>query len=437
MQIIAVIPGLIALYFAFVKSPAKAFLYVYLPALLLLPDYYRWVVSGAPDPTFNEAAIIPIAAAYLLKDRTEWKFSVTDLLVLGFAFCVGYSQYLATGYSDAQNLIFDMVGVVVLPYALAKGLIEPHGLRVEVAKLVVLLLLVVVVTEVYEFRFMSNPFRRFLDPFFPGDQGRGWLTTGRYGFGRASGPYGHAILCGIILGTGFFMQRWLQRGQYWKSPKQARWMTVALIGGSLMTISRGPWVGAALGSIVTAIGNAKNRKKALLIVLALGVIIGIPAYLGFQSYVSVGRAGAQSETQETAAYRAELIDKYMKIAKQKAVWGWGQNTWPRVPGMPSIDNHFLNLAIRHGFIAVGFFCAIILAVAARLCLYCMRSRRDSPGNPLAFTLLAAHLAIAVSIATVFLGLQAQPLFFILCGWSEALARAEEPLTFFRFRRVLT
>jgi O-antigen ligase len=440
MQIIAIIPGLIALYFAFVKSPAKAFLYVYLPALFFLPDYYRWVVAGFPDPTFNEAAILPIAAAYFLKDGVKWKLSLADMLVVGFAFCVGYSQYLATGYNDAQNLIFDMLGVVVLPYVLAKGLIEPHGLRVEFAKRFILILLAVVVVEAYEFRFIVNPFRQLFDPFFPGDMGRGWITTMRYGFGRASGPYGHAILCGIIMAAGFFIQLWLARGQHWSSQKKARWITIALVAGSLMTLSRGPWVGAALGGLVVAVGYAKKRKKALIIVLALGVIIGVPAYLAFQSYVSVGRSGAMSATQETAAYRKELVEKYMEIAKEKAAWGWGQNTWPRVPGMPSIDNNYLNLALRHGFIALGFFCALILLVAARLCIYCVRSPRDEPGNFLGFALLAAQVAIAISIATVFMGLQAQPLFFILCGWADALAAGRvvpAPESLFQFRRVLT
>lgn len=449
MQIIAIIPGLIAIYYAFAKSPAQAFLHVYLPVLLLLPDYYRLVLPGLPDPTFNEAAILPIAAAYLLKDQTKWKYSLTDLLVLGFAFCVGYSQFQATGFSDAQNLIFDMVGVVILPYVLAKGLIEPHGQRVEFAKRFVLILLVVVFAEAYEFRFMINPFRKFLDPFFPGDLGSGWITTIRYGFGRSAGPYGHAILCGVILATGYRVQRWLEQGQYWSSRKKARWLTIAMVAGSLMTISRGPWIGAVLGSVVTAIGRAKNRQKALILVLVLGVVVGTPAYLAFQSYVSVGRAGAKSDTQETAAYRKELVDKYMEIAKQKAAWGWGQNTWPRVPGMPSIDNHFLNLAIRHGFVSIGFFCAIILVVALRLCIYCARSPRNAPGNYLAFNLLAAHLGIVIAIATVFLGLQAQPLFFMLCGWADALVVTQEqetraragaalaPQPLFRFKRVLT
>ena len=86
MDIIIFIPALIAAYVAFAYSPEKAFLLVYIPVLLLLPEYYRWMAAGLPDPTFSEATIIPIVMAFLLKRRSPWMFTFTDLLVFGFAF---------------------------------------------------------------------------------------------------------------------------------------------------------------------------------------------------------------------------------------------------------------------------------------------------------------------------------------------------------------
>src|SRR5262245_53940114 len=124
MQFVIVIPSLIVFCVAFLKSPTKAFLYAFLPILLLLPEYYQLELAGLPDPTFSEAAILPVAAAYLLKDRTKWIFSVTDLLVFGFAFSIVYTQFLNYDYKEAQNLGFEMLCAVVLPYVLAKGLIE-------------------------------------------------------------------------------------------------------------------------------------------------------------------------------------------------------------------------------------------------------------------------------------------------------------------------
>lgn len=444
MHFIAIFPGIIAAYVAFTKSPAKAFLYVYLPTLMFLPDYYRWILAGLPDPTFNEAAILPIGIAYLLRRERPWKYSIPDFFVLGYFLCVSLSEFLANGYSDAQNLFFDNLCVVVLPYVLAKGIIEQEGLRLDFAKTLILILLVVTVAQAYEFKFILNPFRSFFDPFFPGDMGRGWISNDRYGFGRASGPFGHAILAGVIFAAGFHIQRWLQRGGHWGSKMKARLITLAMVAGMAMTISRGPWIGAMVGGIATLIAYAKNRGFMLKIVLALGLVIGVPAYLAFQAYVSVGRSGAVSETQETAAYRKELIDKYMGIAMERAYLGWGLSTWPQVPGMPSIDNHYLILALMHGFIAVGLFVGVILSVGTRLAIFCARSSPDSESGFLGATLLAAMIAIVFSIATVFMGLQVKPLFFMLCGWAESISPVEEeerevleePYPF-RFRRVLT
>src|SRR5260370_26784434 len=159
-----IIVGLVAAYVAFTKSPQKALLNVYFPVLFLCRDYYRWVIAGLPDPTFSEAAILPIALVFVIKGAPGWRFTITDAIVVGFAFCEGLSQYLATGYGDAQNLIFDMLGVVILPYVLAKALIEPSGMRVQFAKRLIVLLAIVAATEVYEFRMVNNVFKQILGP---------------------------------------------------------------------------------------------------------------------------------------------------------------------------------------------------------------------------------------------------------------------------------
>lgn len=450
MDKIVLLPALVALYVAVAQSPERAFLRVYLPIVFLLPDYYRMITPGMPDPTFSEAAIIPIFLVFLARGVRGWRFTLTDLFVLGFAASIGYSQYQATGWSDAQNLIFDMIGSVLMPYVLAKAVIETAGMRVEFAKQLIWILLIVVLTEAYEFRFMMNPFRRFLDPFFPG-QGQGWLTTIRGGFGRAAGPYGHAILCGIVMATGFRLHRWTERIEAWRDsafgPYFGKVARVVLLVGMGMTNSRGPWLGAFVGSFVTFIGFGGNRKKRLGLVVAFLLIVGVPAGLAFNAYVSVGRRGASSDVQETAAYRKELIDKYVDIAIARSAWGWGQNTWPRVPGMPSIDNHYLNLALRHGFIAVGFFCLILLHLAVKLWLYAWRAPSESSSGRLAWTLLAAFVAIGFAVGTVYLGLQTIQLFFLLAGWAggllvrrpetaESTVAAGVPAAAFRFRRVV-
>lgn len=148
--------------------------------------------------------------------------------------------------------------------------------------------------------------------------------------------------------------------------------------------------------------------------------VGTPAYLAFKSYVSVGRAGAKSVSQETAAYRKELLDKYIAIAQEHAAFGWGRNGWPKVPGMPSIDNYYLLLSLMHGVTALALLLSIFIWMIARLGRYGWARPWSSPGGSLAFSLLGGYLAVMVSIATVYLGMQAVQVLFLMTGWAEGL-----------------
>lgn len=455
-EAIALLPALMAGWAVLRRSPAWAFVNVYLTALVLLPDYYYWNAPGLPDPSFVQAAVLPVALVFLLRHGRDWRWSATDALVAVFAFAVALSEYRNAGYKEAQNLVFDCVAGILLPYLLAKGLIEPHGLRALVARRLVLLFFAVACLSVYEFRFGLNPYRMLFDPFFAG-QGRGWVVTIRWGFGRIAGPYGHAILAGIMLMAGYRLARWAQWSGVWPPlPRWLRWqplssgaiLSLGVLGGLLMTLCRGPWLGAVAAALLTAIGRARNRWRALGVAAALVVCVAIPAALAFRAYVAVGRDGAESATQETAAYRFELLTSYLSIVAEKPLLGWGRNTWPKVPGQPSIDNHYLLLLLMHGTAATGALLALFAWVGGRLFLRGMREPRTGPpGSSLPFTLLGILAGFAVAITTVFMGNNTQPLLFVLFGWAEGLLCERRPLPLaagaaiaappFRFRRVLT
>lgn len=429
---IALIPGVLALWVGFTRSPHAAFLWVYLPAMLLMPDYYRWDVPGLPSPSFGMAAAFGTAASFFVRGLPGYRFSATDLIVFCFVAACFISEFRATNYSDAQNLLINQLGWIILPYLFAKSLVEPAGLRLAFAKTIVLCLFLISVVSVYEFRFGTTPWRMLFDPFFPG-QGRGWITTFRWGFARVAGPYGHAILAGVILVVGYRIQRWLEWSQAW--PERWHWLpwlplrpaqllTLGLLAGVIMTMVRGPWMGAGLAAMMVAIGRSRQRVAAIGVVLGLLVFVGVPAVIWFIDWVSVGRAGALTVSQETAAYRWELLTKYADIAAEQRWFGWGLNDWPKVPGMPSIDNYYLLLLLQHGLIALVCLLVLIFSMLIRLTAHGMRQPLAEPrGSSLAFTLASLYLAIALSIATVFLGLQTIPLFFLITGWSDSYLRA--------------
>jgi hypothetical protein len=155
-----------------------------------------------------------------------------------------------------------------------------------------------------------------------------------------------------------------------------------------------------------------------LLLLAV-VFVGIPISIWFDSYVSTGREKAKTQSQETAAYRKELLDKYTAIAMQKMWLGWGMDHWPKIGGMPSIDNYYLLLTLRHGVISSGLLLAILLALISRLFRNGMKNwSLLAPGNSLSFTLLGIFSGVAFSLATVYLGETLLPIFFMMAGFAE-------------------
>jgi hypothetical protein len=423
----------------------------------MVPEYYRWTVPLLPKMTPSHSAIVAIMAVAAIRKRVRWRLSPTDFLMVGLVTCIAISEYTNAGYKEAQNLTFDMLAWLLFPYMAAKMFIEPMGLRLKFARRFVFLIFVVALVSVYEFRLGKTAFRIPLDPFFAG-QGSGWVTTFRWGFARIAGPYGHAILAGVIFIIGYRLQRWLQWGGHWESqfkglPKlplsKAEIITLGILAGSVMTMCRGPWLGGGLAAIIVAVGRSPSRKIAIRVALAAAIVIGIPAAISFYSYVSVGRMGAKTVAQESAAYRKELVDKYTDIALQKSVFGWGRNTWPKVDGMVSIDNYYLQLTLMHGLTALLLLCAIFVSMMIRLGLRAGRyplARSDDA--TLAFTLLSIYAAVAFSIATVYMGTQLIPVFGLLTGWSEGFllapvthkarsVHAALPVAPFQFQRVVT
>jgi hypothetical protein len=422
---IALLPGLAALIVMSRSGPEVAFLSVYLPVLLLLPDYFRCVLPGIPDPSFSQSAIFPIALAFFWRSGFRWRLSGLDVLVFAFsAWAVG-SEYVNNGYSEAQNLAFDMLTQSVIPYLIGKELFGLKGFETRFARRFVFLLFVVGVASIYQFRMGSNPFKAIFIPFFPSSVAGTWDTQIRWGLGRVDGPFEHSILAGVNFMAAILVNLWLMRSGRWE--RDFRWLpgfplnkgriiTAGLVAGSLMTMSRGPWLAGVVGAMLTAAGAARSPKRALAIG-AVFVAIGGAAIWGVtKTYTSGSLDSAQTEEQRSATYRAVLLTQYQEIAFQRPLFGWGKNTWPKVSGMFSIDNCYLLMMLMHGLPYVGFFALFMLAVPLRLV------RRGLELGPrqrgILFALAGVFISFAISLGTAYMGMQLQALTFLFAGWAE-------------------
>jgi O-antigen ligase len=317
-------------------------------------------------------------------------------------------------------------------------------------------LFIVSLLSIYEFRMGNSLFRPLLAGFFPSQNAGGWFTQMRWGFGRVAGPYGSAILMATIVGMGYLLNRWLTVTGQWErrfksfNPlpiSKSRMLALGLIVGLLMTLSRGPWLGTLLGLVFASVGTGANQRRALLRAAVLLVVGGSAVYLFGSAYLEGGSPDQGAEEQASAEYRTKLVDQYQDIAMQRPVWGWGRGNWPQVPGMKSIDNNYLLVALETGLVGTALFITMIGLALMRTFVSSFRTRGVSQQEiAFRFTMAGILAAIAISLVTVYLGAQLYPLLFLFLGWTEAsviqapssqgFARVQAPAPRFAFQRVV-
>jgi hypothetical protein len=428
-EMIVVVPALIAWWVASRQSLESAFLNVYLPVILMLPNYFTWEIDHFPDPCFH-AAIMPIGLAMCWKAfvKREWKYSLLDYAVAAYLSWQIVCEVYNVGYTTMPDLLWDLMNLAIFPYMAGKTLIEQKGLRVAFAKRWVMCILLVCLISVYEFRLGVSLFRETLLPLFPRENGT-WVTQLRWGFGRIAGPYGHAISMALVVGIAILLHRWLAREGLWeqnfkltgKLPfSKSQIISFGLISGILMTISRGPWIGAVCGAVLAAVGLQQNRRRALTRALLVLVVGGAILYVAGKAYLANANAFEGVEEQASAAYRAILIDQYEDIVMLSPILGWGRANWPVVQGMLSIDNNYLFVALGTGLVGLGLLIVMFMSELWRIFASGYFKDDLTPGERMfRFTLVGILVSIAISTGTTYISAHLYPIFFMLLGWCEA------------------
>ena len=428
MEIIVLLATVIAIIEIKRHSVSDAVIKVMLPALLIVPAIYSVHIPHLPTIGVSEAATIPIAIAALARYWKEWKVSRSDLWLALFIFGLYYAELQNTGSSNAGLVLFGGITSALFPYVIGKLLLEQEGMRERFVRRFVILLVIVSVLSVTEFRLGTNLFTTVFGVLFPGQ--RPWLMQIRGGFVRIVGPFNGSILAGMVLLVGLLFSSWLGfvdgsagTDKKYFGIKQSRLFFGAIALGLFMTQSRGPWVGAILAYMIARIGRAKNMRRAAIITMLLCAIGGTIGYIKAEQYTAGSIWNAKDIEQENAIYRRELLDNYKPIVEQGGFFGWGVVDWPRVPGQPSIDNEFLFLQITQG--KMGFWTYILLAAEGLLAaLMAARRARHRTDVYFALCMLGCVLGLLLTLTTVYMGAQSYPLFFLLMGWSQSLRQTQ-------------
>ena len=459
MAAIILLPAVFCWWMVARGSAKKALLNAYLPALLLLPQYYEIRVKHLPPLTFAEAAVIPLGIAMLAIARDRWRWTWMDLWVFLFALCAGISEGLSTQLANGDWLRFfswdfaasqqfslnlgdgvymfvDGILTVILPYMAGKLLVEGQSeggvsMRKKIVERMVVMLAIVAAISVHDFLMPGSLWEKMGRHFFAA-QIEVWKPQSRWGFGRIAGPYSHAILAGMIFLMGVVYCLWLFRtDRGWGArrvvaglPLTLRGLVLAgVVAGSLMTQSRGPWIGAGLALAFVYLTQRLSVGKATVVFLTVMSVFGLMAYLIVSRYTGSTLREAKSEQQQSAVYRRELLTNYAPMVERRPAFGWGVTTYPRVDDQNSIDNEFLLLAVTEGLVGMGVFLAVIAGSALRL-VRLIGAPLGDEDRLLVYAHLAVLIGVVTTLSSVYLGEAVVMLFFFFTGWVQAMCPVE-------------
>ncbi|NGX43839.1 MAG: hypothetical protein K940chlam7_02144 [Chlamydiae bacterium] len=461
LSYIVLLPGVIAVLFleyrftatihqsGKTKAVALAFICIYLPVLIMLPQIFEAKIKGLPDFSFAQSAILPIfiaalIAALFVPSRSIFRLRkglpVLDFFVIAYVVVRVCSEYIV-GVDEEPSLIGSLwVSVlwssllgVFLPYFLAKWFVHPYGFSEKAAKIIVICTIVTIIICVYEWRFVVNTHNRFFSMFFPAAAFELPNPSYRFGWVRIRGSFIHPILFGTMISTSIFLNYWLTKNGFWKknfsflsfpSKVKGHMLSLTLFVGLILTFSRGPLLGLMLGGLFIGIGfSRKGFFLSFTIRMIVFATIGIVIYQGYLYYAELNREVEGTRIADSAIYRIELLGKYIQYVFEKPWWGWGEHGMPEVRGYSSVDNNYLWIALKHGLLAVAFLLAIFVVTGIRLLNTGRKiARTNVLDRSLAFTLLAIFIMQGATYLTVYMGGQNVPIFFLLVGWSEGFLR---------------
>jgi hypothetical protein len=442
------------------KGIEAAFLRVWIPFFLVMPTSFWVDIPGLPDPNFMQAAILPILYVLFRDRKDQMQFGSMEWLLLAYFAVRIFCDFLSRGYANAQNYAFYMLSSLLGPYLLGRYVINSRRMDIETSRMFVLVFLLFFPAFLYEAKFWVSPIYKLFGGFFP--NAFSGLSI-RWGFARTAGTFEHPILACIMIVVVYRLHRWISWCGVWEQAqtgwlgvlqKYSKWsplpfrhqISIVLIFMALMTISRGPWIGALVGAGLVMVGNTKDRKSALTLFGVFLLLGGLGAQMALDAYLTPKEGAMLSESAQTMLYRKIMIEQYKEFLFERQWTGWGLTTVPQIPGMESVDNAFFLMALQHGILAPMIFLMIFLYAIISQLAYGLKS--PAGASPLGFTFSGVYLACLIAFSTVYMGAQTEPILFLLLGWGEGLKNRREhaaetdpepggvPAPRWPFRRVL-
>ena len=414
-------------------------LFVFL--LLLMPGFtaqvpgfglINYLIDLNPWRILALTLLLP-AAATLLHNRALPRPGklFADKLVIAFTLyttLLAYVQYqtFTGGLRHLANMSLDFV---LIYYVASRGLLLKGAVR---QVLVAVVMAAIFLALVGAFEFLKH---WLLYSSVPEALGAG---TGLYGYLargntlRASATTGQPIALGFVMMVAFLLSHYVQRLVPLQGGRILLWGVMGM--GLIAAMSRGPWVGAAIGMFVIAVASAKPFDNVFKLALAsfcaaVGLFL-LPGGEKILDYLPwVGRIDAGG-----IDFREILWDQSMLvISKNPWLGSIGFTELPEFDvirlgtGFVDIVNTYLGIALSYGLIGLVLYGMLIIAPTLSI-IRAMTVARFylSETSISAKSMLGILVALIAAIWMVSSISHIGPLVTFLLGASVALSKIIQP-----------
>lgn len=416
--------GFVSLFIAITFSPFVAFLSVYVPSLLLLPEY-SFKLSGLIPITFHRMALFPIVLIAGFNVLRRWRIKLLDLLVISYLLIIFIAESNSLGVYQGVFYLGILVCDIFLPYMVAQHFLNERSNDVRFLKRFVFCVFISIIISFWQMKMTVNPFL-ILDPIFNRQFGFA-IPYIRFGLSRIQGPYIVNIIFGVVIAFTLLLNDWLIKNNYWENRfkflidlaiKKGWIIASILFFGLAMTVSQGA-IAAFLSSLVfLRIGYRKKIKQVFYLRLFLIILAAAVVYEGSELYKNLSPFAESSEFSGSVAYRAQLFDSYKDLLYEKPLLGWGSYDTPRV-SQGSIDNAYIDIWFHSGYLAMVLFISLFLFSMYRLVKKGFSDNILTVDRAFCFTLFSVFLCLLLSFMFVYFGTQLVPIFFILMGMTRS------------------
>jgi hypothetical protein len=448
MPVLFLLAALASIYFVARKKVETAFLAVYLPALLLLPNEYAVRIPHLPSLSVAQAALVPIGLVACFRFLRAGLPAAQDLLVLAFMVSLTISEVFREWIrNDGILLSVSFFISIFMAYMVGRNLIEPN-LRIPTVRRFVFLILLLGPMCLLELRLQQNFYGMIAERFLGSFQ-MGVAVQLRAGLGRATGAFNDAEIAGIIFAMTFGLNSWLvylrksestpDSSTFWGTLQKYHVPGLLLVAYLLATQSRGPIIAFGVALLILQVLRFADPKVAMIVVAILIAVGGFGVYEFFQIYITsvLNPTSVLTEQLSSAVYRRLMNERYVPIVERGGWLGWGYLHHPSLPGLNSIDNEYLLIHLAQG--QIGYLIFLLIAAVNVLTLstrsWVLRMKTD---RAFVVCLLAAMSVFWLSVYTVYMGEQLPQIAFLLIGWSQSAlenSRNAAPPAKFSFKRV--